>query len=121
LENLAAPGAGQVTVVAGRRTGALGTGSYSFFQDTAGVPGASETDDLFGTTVSAGDVDKDGKPELFVRRGRRREQLDRAVWVFPGASSHPTATGSRLFTAVTVGLTQGDSTLLGGNGLLWVI
>ncbi|MFI5677215.1 FG-GAP and VCBS repeat-containing protein [Streptomyces cellulosae] len=120
FEDLAKPRAGQVTVVPGRRTGTLGTGSYSFSQDTAGVPGASETDDFFGTTVSAGDINKDGKPELFVGAASENNSTG-AVWVFPGASSRPTATGSRLFTAASVGLTQDNGTLLGGNGLLWVI
>ena len=112
--------AGNVTVIPGRRTGALGSGSYSFSQDTAGVPGASETDDFFGTTVSAGDVDNDGKPELFVSAAG--ENLDTgAVWALPGGTSHPTATGSKLFTAPAVGLTQKSVTTLGGNGLLWLI
>ncbi|MER8005199.1 VCBS repeat-containing protein [Streptomyces sp. NPDC094149] len=119
-EDLAESRAGQVTVVPGRRSGALGTGSYSFSQDTAGVPGASETDDFFGATVSVGDIDKDGRPELFVGAPGENNTTG-AVWVFPGGSTRPSAGGSRLFTANAVGLTQQSSTLLGGNGLLWVI
>lgn len=119
-EDLAKINAGQVTVIPGRSSGALGTGAYSFSQDTASVPGASETSDLFGMTVSAGDVNKDGKPELFVGALGENNQTG-AVWVFPGGSSRPTAPGSKLFTANSVGLTQQSSTLLGGNGLLWVI
>ncbi|MCF1599380.1 FG-GAP-like repeat-containing protein [Streptomyces muensis] len=113
-------GAGMVTVIPGRASGALGSGSYAFTQDTSGVPGGSETDDAFGTTVSAGDVNKDGRPELFVSSAQENN-FTGAVWVFPGGSSRPTATNSRLFTANTVGLTQQHGTLLGGNGLLWVI
>ncbi|MGW7423383.1 VCBS repeat-containing protein [Streptomyces sp. NPDC054813] len=120
FEDLAKSRAGQVTVVPGRRSGALGTGSYSFSQDTAGVPGASETDDFFGTTVSAGDVDNDGRPELFVGAAHENAGTG-AVWVFPGGSARPTASGSRVITAHGVGLTQAADTLLGGNGLLWVI
>lgn len=112
--------AGSVTVIPGRRTGALGTGSYSFTQDTAGVPGASETDDFFGTTVSVGDVNKDGKPELFVSAAYENNATG-AVWVFPGGTSRPTATGTKLFTGPAVGLTQKSDTALGGYGLLWVI
>nr|WP_280887718.1 FG-GAP repeat protein [Streptomyces sp. LBL] len=119
-EDLAKADAGQVTVIPGRRSGALGTGAYSFSQDTAGVPGASEAYDYFGATVSAGDINKDGKPELFVGAPGENNHTG-AVWMFPGAGSRPTATGSRLFTASSVGLTQHDSTYLGGNGLLWVI
>ncbi|SED96796.1 FG-GAP repeat-containing protein [Streptomyces sp. 3213] len=112
--------AGAVTVIPGRRTGALGAGSYSFTQDTAGVPGASETDDFFGTTVSVGDVDKDGKPELFVSAAQENNSTG-AVWVFPGGTSRPTATGTKLFTGPAVGLTQRSGTALGGYGLLWLI
>ncbi|WP_329254074.1 FG-GAP-like repeat-containing protein [Streptomyces sp. NBC_01478] len=112
--------AGAVTVIPGRRTGALGTGAYSFTQDTAGVPGASEIDDFFGTTVSVGDVNNDGKPELFVSASG--ENLDTgAVWVIPGGTSRPTATGTKLFTAPAVGLTQKSLTTLGGYGLLSLI
>lgn len=119
-EDLAKNRAGQVTVIPGRASGALGTGSYSFSQDTAGVPDAAETDDFFGTTVSVGDVNKDGRPELFVGAAGENN-FTGGVWVFPGGSTRPTATGSKLFTAASVGLTQDNGTLLGGNGLLWVI
>ncbi|MEU3546968.1 FG-GAP repeat protein [Streptomyces longwoodensis] len=108
--------AGQVTVVPGRRTGALGTGSYLFSQDSANVPDASETDDQFGTTVAVGDVDRDGRPELFVG-GFGENDYTGAAWVFPGATSGPTTTRSRVFTAAALGLTQQDSTMLGGTGL----
>ncbi|MFE2544217.1 FG-GAP repeat protein [Actinacidiphila glaucinigra] len=112
--------AGQVTVIPGRRTGALGAGAYAFNQDTAKVPGGSEVDDFFGTTVAAGDVNKDGKAELFVGAATENNSTG-AVWVFPGGTAGPTATGSRVFTATSVGLPQQNGTLLGGNGLLWVI
>jgi len=44
-----------------------------------------------------------------------------AVRVFPGGSTRPTATGSKLFTASSVGLAQPYGTMLGGDGLLWII
>jgi hypothetical protein len=119
-EDLGKNRAGQVTVIPGRASGALGAGSYSFSQDTAGVPGAGETDDFFGTTVSVGDVNKDGRPELFVG-AVGENNFTGGVWVLPGGSTRPTATGSKLFTAASVGLTQDNGTLLGGDGLLWVI
>jgi hypothetical protein len=119
-EDLAKSRAGQVTVIPGRASGTLGTGSYSFSQDTASVPGAAETDDLFGTTVSAGDVNKDGRPELFVGASGENNATG-AVWVFPGGSSRPTASGSKLFTASSVGLSQQFGTTLGGLGLLSLI
>ncbi|MFF8191579.1 FG-GAP repeat protein [Streptomyces bobili] len=112
--------AGQVTIVPGRRTGALGTGSYALSQDTANVPDASETEDGFGTTVSAGDVNRDGRPELFVGAAGENHHTG-AVWTFPGFTGGPTAARSRVFTAASVGLTQPDMVLLGGYGLGWVI
>lgn len=109
--------AGQVTVIPGRRTGALGSNAYSFTQDTAGIPGGGESGDRFGTTVAVGDINKDGRPELFVSAAEENNSTG-AVWILPGSPRGATAAGSRMITAPSVGLTQPDSTLLGGNGLL---
>ncbi|WP_043675746.1 FG-GAP-like repeat-containing protein [Streptomyces xylophagus] len=112
--------AGEVTVIPGRHTGALGAGAYSFSQFTAGVPGGNEFGDLFGTTVSVGDINNDGKPELFVSAAQENIGTG-AVWVFPGGANGPVAKGSRVFTAASVNLTQRTNTTLGGYGLLWLI
>jgi hypothetical protein len=114
------PEAGAVTVIPGRRTGTLGTGAYSFNQNSPGVPSSAEYADSFGATVSAADVNRDGRPELFV--GSPSENLSTgAVFVLPGGTSRPTGTGSRVFTPGMFGLTQRDSTLLGGYGVLWIL
>jgi hypothetical protein len=112
--------AGQVTVVPGRRTGALGGNAYAFTQDTAGIPGTGEVDDSFGTTVAVGDIDKDGRPELFVSAAEEDGSTG-AVWILPGGTGGPTAKGSRMITAPSVGFSQKENTLLGGYGLLGVI
>ncbi|WP_433451056.1 FG-GAP repeat protein [Streptomyces sp. CA-142005] len=112
--------AGQVTVVPGRRTGALGGNAYAFTQDTAGIPGSGEVDDSFGTTVAVGDIDKDGRPELFVSAAEEDSSTG-AVWVLPGGTGGPTAKGSHMITAPSVGFSQKENTLLGGYGLLGVI
>jgi len=65
-------------------------------------------------------VNKDGKAELFVGAAEENNATG-AVWVLPGGTSGPTALGSRMFTASSVGLTQQNGSLLGGNGLLWVM
>ncbi|CAL9639263.1 FG-GAP repeat protein [Streptomyces sp. enrichment culture] len=114
------PHAGAVTVIPGRRSGPLGAGGYSFNQNTPGVPSSAEEYDSFGTTVSAADVDRDGRPELFV--GSPIENTaNGAVFVLPGGPSRPTGTGSRVFTADMFGLTQHDSVHLGGYGVLWIL
>ncbi|WP_448319363.1 FG-GAP repeat protein, partial [Streptomyces sp. CO7] len=105
FEDTAKPRAGMVTVIPGRRTGALGGESYAFTQDTAGVPGGGETDDMFGTTVAVGDINKDGKAELFVSAESENNSTG-AVWVFPGGANGPTAEGSTMITAAAVGFPQ---------------
>lgn len=113
--------AGQVTVVPGRHSGALGSGAYSLSQDTAGVPDVSEIDDQFGMTVAVGDVNRDGRPDLFVG-APGENNFTGAVWTFPGIPAGRPATAlSRVFTASQVGLVQQSGTLLGGYGPGWVI
>ncbi|MEV5724294.1 FG-GAP-like repeat-containing protein [Streptomyces pharetrae] len=112
----AAERTGTVTVIPGRRSGALGTGGYSFHQDTTGIPSGNEAGDFFGTTLSAGDLNRDGRPELVV--GAAGENGGNgAVFVLPGGTSRPTGTGSRVFTLETLGMAQPDG-WLGGKGLL---
>ncbi|MFE6914413.1 hypothetical protein [Streptomyces rubiginosohelvolus] len=105
--------AGGVVVVPGRRTGQLGAGSYAFTQNTAGVPGGAETDDQFGATVSAGDLNRDGRPELVV--GAAWENDQGAVWVLPGGASGPLYTSSVSFGPAGLGLPGDIGLLLGGD------
>ncbi|MFF9120718.1 FG-GAP repeat protein [Streptomyces massasporeus] len=116
-EDTGTANAGQVTVVPGRRTGALGGGAYAFTQNTAGIPGADETEDEFGTTVAAGDIDEDGRPELFISAVMENSSTG-AVWVLPGGAGGPTARGSRMITSSSVGLPQRENTQFGGTALL---
>ncbi|MFJ5774858.1 FG-GAP-like repeat-containing protein [Streptomyces sp. NPDC093094] len=111
---------GMVTVVPGRRTGPLGAGGYSFHQDTPGVPSVNETRDCFGATVSAADVNKDGKPELFIGAACENH-YNGAVFMLPGGSGRPTGTGSRVFTLESLGMPQWYEGWTGGNGLFWII
>ncbi len=111
-----AGGAGNVVIIPGRKTGALGTGAYSVNQETASVPGGSEDEDQFATTVAAGDVNKDGRPELMVSAiGENNRQG--AFWVLPGGTAGPTGTGSKMMLPSSLGLSQSDWVALGGYGL----
>ncbi|MEU6557792.1 FG-GAP repeat protein [Streptomyces sp. NPDC046915] len=98
----------------------MGGGAYAFTEDTAHIPGVGESEDAFGTTVAVGDINKDGKPELFISAAEKNSSTG-AVWVLPGGTDGPTAKDSRMITAPSVGFPQKDNTLLGGNGLLGVI
>ncbi|MGO4757180.1 FG-GAP repeat protein, partial [Streptomyces sp. 2MCAF27] len=58
--------AGYVNVVWGGPNGLGTAGSARVSQSTAGVPGTAEAGDLFGTSVSAADLNGDGYGDLTV-------------------------------------------------------
>ncbi|GAA2251968.1 FG-GAP repeat protein [Streptomyces amakusaensis] len=58
--------AGAVTVLYGTADGLSTAGAQSFSQDSAGVPGAPEKSDNFGSDVSLSDLDGDGRGDLTV-------------------------------------------------------
>ncbi|MDI9832637.1 FG-GAP repeat protein [Streptomyces sp. KAU_LT] len=109
-------GAGMVTVIPGRRTGTPGSGAYAYTQDTTGVPGGSESGDHFGTTLSAGDVNRDGRPELVVTANGENGYAG-AAWILPGGTTRPATSGSKMLTTSQLGLPASGWQLLGGDGL----
>lgn len=104
--------AGVVVVIPGKRTGALGSGSYALSQETPSVPGTSEPADGFGTTLALGDLNKDGHPDVIVG-GEGEDRFRGAVWVLPGTSTRPTGKGSVELTAAKLGV-AGDLPQVGG-------
>ncbi|MGV9273365.1 VCBS repeat-containing protein [Streptomyces griseosporeus] len=109
-------GAGMVTVIPGTRSGVPGANSASYSQETSGVPGSSEVDDAFGTTLSAGDVNRDGRVDLLVT-GHGENNYAGAAWILPGGTTRPTGTGSKIFTGSQFGLSGSGWQLLGGDAL----
>lgn len=99
-------GAGAVVLLKGGPGGLSGTGSQSFHQDSAGVPGVAETGDHFGGSVRLLDINEDGRADLAA--GAPEEDLDTvadggAVWSLRGVSSGLTATGAFAFNPVDLG------------------
>ncbi|MFE1442356.1 VCBS repeat-containing protein [Streptomyces sp. NPDC058739] len=108
--------AGTVTLIPGRRTGVPGVGAYLYSQETVGVPSAGEADDQFGTNISAGDVNRDGRPEMLVSAVGENGYAG-AVWVLPGGAVRPAGSGSQVFTTSLFGLPAQGYQLLGGDSL----
>ncbi|MCX5332657.1 MULTISPECIES: FG-GAP-like repeat-containing protein [unclassified Streptomyces] len=95
--------AGSVTIIPAGTKGLSPGTSYSYQQDTAGVPGASERDDQFGTAVQLTDTNRDGKADLAV--GAPGENAhDGALWFLKGTSTRLTTKGVVSFGAGSIGL-----------------
>lgn len=98
---------GYATVFYGGTAGVDTTRSAVFSQDTPGVPGSDESDDWFGASLAAGDVNGDGYPDLAV--GADNESIGSTdgvgnVWVLRGGSSGLTATRAQSFNQGTSGV-----------------
>ncbi|MER5478338.1 FG-GAP-like repeat-containing protein [Streptomyces sp. NPDC002734] len=94
---------GSVLVFRGSPTG-LSTGDAEVYhQDTAGVPGANEDDDHFGSSVRLADLNGDRHADLSVGAGDENGGAG-AVWNLRGSSSGLTTANAVGFGAATVGL-----------------
>jgi hypothetical protein len=95
---------GQVTMVPGTATGFTTTGMTTIQQDTTGVPGANESGDALGASVSVGDYDLDGYADVLA--GAPNEDITR-----------DSVNRSNAGTAI---LLKGTSTGLTGSGAVAV-
>ncbi|WP_328772085.1 FG-GAP-like repeat-containing protein [Streptomyces sp. NBC_00286] len=93
---------GQVTMVPGTSTGFTTTGMRTVYQDTTGVPGANESGDAMGWSVSVGDYNLDGYADVLT--GLPNEDITRS--------------GTNQANAGTALLLKGTSTGLTGSGAL---
>ncbi|WP_344294843.1 FG-GAP repeat protein [Actinopolymorpha rutila] len=97
--------AGGVVVVPGRRGGALtGTGSRFWSQNSAGVIGAAEPDDGFGTALDAGRVTLDGREDLVVGIPGENHSSG-AIAILFGSATGLTAAGNQYWSQNTPGMT----------------
>ncbi|MEU0201876.1 MULTISPECIES: hypothetical protein [unclassified Streptomyces] len=99
---------GKVTVVYGGPDGRdPGRAPLALTQDTAGVPGAAETGDRFGSGVSLGDVDGDGYADLAVGAAGENAAAG-AVTVLRGSASGLTTKGATSYSQNTAGVPGGS-------------
>ncbi len=104
-DRAACPGA--VLVLPGSASGATTAGKELWFQDRAGVPGASEGGDGFGWSLATGDLDHDGHADLAVSAFAEdlRAGYDAgAVNIFYGSASGLTSTGAQIWTQDSPGV-----------------
>ncbi|GAA2204681.1 FG-GAP repeat protein [Streptomyces bangladeshensis] len=82
--------AGDVLVLRGSAGGLTTTGAARYSQDTPGVPGSAESQDVFGSQVRLADFNRDGKADLAVTapgENPYRNHGSGGVWQLRGSSS----------------------------------
>ncbi|MEU1707452.1 VCBS repeat-containing protein [Streptomyces sp. NPDC005706] len=98
-------GAGSVVVVRGGTSGP--TTKYRLTQSTSGVATAATKDDGFGGTLSAGDTNRDGYPDLAVSSEEEKVGTVASaggVHILRGGRAGLTGAGSQWFTRATAGV-----------------
>ncbi|MER6347677.1 FG-GAP and VCBS repeat-containing protein [Streptomyces sp. NPDC001595] len=89
-------GAGAVLVLRGTGSGPTGTGARAFTQNTAGVPGAAEAGDAFGSAVRLADLDGDGHADL-AAAAVGENTGDGAVWELRGRAQGVVTDGTAVY------------------------
>ncbi|WP_020135762.1 FG-GAP and VCBS repeat-containing protein [Streptomyces sp. 351MFTsu5.1] len=112
-------GAGMVNVLYGGRDGLTGTGSQGFTQDTDGVPGAVESGDNFGGSVSVLDINGNAYADLAAAApGENRVEGanagEGAVWSLRGRPTGIVTDAAFTFGPRTVGAPV-DRATFGGS------
>ncbi|WP_448320817.1 FG-GAP and VCBS repeat-containing protein [Streptomyces sp. CO7] len=98
--------AGQVVALYGTSTGVVSTKRTVISQDTSGVPGAAEAEDMFGWETAYGDFNKDGYDDLAVAAPGEDTTAGTdagSVTLLWGTSSGLTGTGALTVTDPTAG------------------
>jgi hypothetical protein len=105
---------GMVTVLYGTATGLnTASGAQSFSQNTAGVPGANESNDYFGTDLKLDDVTGDGRADLVV--GSEENAGNGALVYLPSNGTKITTSGSRTVSPSTSGVSTTGTPYFGAN------
>ncbi|MGP3949871.1 FG-GAP repeat protein [Streptomyces sp. 7N604] len=104
--------AGNVVLLKGGADGLTTAGAQSFHQATAGVPGAAEAGDHFGSALHTADVNGNGKADVAIS-GSGEDVTpggyeDGAVWVLRGSAAGLTASNATSFSAPSFGFTFAD-------------
>ncbi|MCI3274959.1 VCBS repeat-containing protein [Streptomyces cylindrosporus] len=105
---------GAVTILYGGSGGlSTASGTQTFAQSTAGVPGSDEKGDMFGADVKLDDVTGDGRADLLV--GSLENGADGAVTYLPSNGTKITTTGSRTISPNSSGVSTTGAPYFGAN------
>lgn len=106
--------AGQLVVLYGSASGInTSSGTQSFAQSTAGVPGSDEKGDFLGTDVKLDDVTGDGHADVLA--GSYENDGNGAVLYLPSNGTKITATGSRTVSPSDSGVSTTGYPNFGAN------
>ncbi|MGW1007370.1 FG-GAP-like repeat-containing protein [Streptomyces sp. NPDC002520] len=103
--------AGDVLVLRAGAGGLTTTGSARYSQDSPGVPGSAENNDVFGSQVRLADFNRDGKADLAVAapyENPYNNQGSGAVWHLPGTSSGLSTGSVSIFGPKDYGIAAGS-------------
>ncbi|MDV7218300.1 FG-GAP-like repeat-containing protein [Streptomyces prunicolor] len=107
---------GNVTLLRGSSTGLTASGAQSFSQNTAGVPGANEYNDHFGSAVHLADLTGDGHADLSVGAAGENNG-DGAVWTLRGATTGLTKKNAVAYGPSSLGVSTSGAPRLGAGML----
>ncbi|MER5442383.1 N-acetylmuramoyl-L-alanine amidase [Streptomyces sp. NPDC002790] len=94
--------AGNSVLLKGASTGITGTGALTVTQDTAGVPGSTETDDNLGSAVALTDLSGYGRADLVLGTAGENTGEGNLTYV-PSNSSGLGLSSTKTFTKTTLG------------------
>jgi len=99
--------AGVVHVLYGLGTGLTAAGSQLWSQDSPGIGGAAEPDDIFGEALAAGDFNGDGTADLAIGASGENSFAGVVHALYGSATVGLTATGSQVWSQDSPGIAGG--------------
>jgi hypothetical protein len=93
---------GDVVLLRGSRAGLTGTGAQTLSQNSPGVPGTSETNDIFGYTVQLLDINGNGYADL-AAAAPNENSGNGAVWSLRGRPTGIVPDAALVFGGKTIG------------------